>query len=123
MPDDAYADLTGRAAAAGVPVLLDTHGEALLRGAAAGPAIVKPNLAELEAATGLALSLPDGSADHQAVARAARRLRGAGPEAVVVTLGPAGLLGLDPRPDVGGRCRLRRWRVTRSGRVTRWRRG
>jgi tagatose 6-phosphate kinase len=91
VPDDAYADLTGRAAAAGVPVLLDTHGEALVRGAAAGPAIVKPNLAELEAATGLELSLPDGSADHQAVARAARRLRGAGPEAVVVTLGPAGL--------------------------------
>jgi len=91
VPEDAYADLTRRAAAAGVPVLLDTHGEALLRGAAAGPAIVKPNLAELEAATGLELSLPDGSADHQAVARAARRLRGAGPEAAVVTLGPAGL--------------------------------
>ena len=39
--------LTGLAAAAGVPVVLDTHGAALRHGAAAGPAIVKPNLAEL----------------------------------------------------------------------------
>jgi tagatose 6-phosphate kinase len=90
VPTGAYAELTGLAAAAGVPVLLDTHGEALLQGAAAGPAVVKPNLAELEGATGLRLSGPDG-VDYAAVARAARRLRAAGPQAVVVTLGPAGL--------------------------------
>src|SRR5262249_7174597 len=91
VPDDAYADLTGRAAAAGGAVLLGARREAALRGAARAPAIVKPSLAELEAASGLPLSLPDGTADHQAVAWAARRLRAAGPEAVVVTLGPAGL--------------------------------
>jgi len=38
-----YATLIETAAAAAVPAVLDTHGEALRRGAAAGPAIVKPN--------------------------------------------------------------------------------
>ena len=41
-----YATLVEAAAAAGVPAVLDAHGEALRQGAAAGPAIVKPNLAE-----------------------------------------------------------------------------
>ncbi len=90
LPPDTYAGLSALATAAGVPVLLDTHGEALLRGAAARPDIVKPNLAELEALTGRRLSTPDG-ADQQAVALAAQELRAAGPQAVVVTLGPGGL--------------------------------
>jgi tagatose 6-phosphate kinase len=90
LPPDTYADLAARAAAAGVPVLLDAHGEALLRGAAARPAIVKPNLAELEALAGRQLSV-DGKADLAAVALAARELRSAGPDAVVVSLGAAGL--------------------------------
>jgi tagatose 6-phosphate kinase len=64
-----YATLIETAAAAAVPAVLDTHGEALRRGAAAGPAIVKPNLTELAAAG---------------------QLRGA--QAVVITLGPDGLL-------------------------------
>ena len=70
--------------AAGVPAVLDTHGEALRLGAAAGAAIVKPNLAELESLTGHELAAPDG------VIAAAGQLRGA--QAVVVTLGPDGLL-------------------------------
>jgi tagatose 6-phosphate kinase len=70
--------------AAGVPAVLDTHGEALRLGAAAGAAIVKPNLAELESLTGHELAAPDG------VMAAAGQLRGA--QAVVVTLGPDGLL-------------------------------
>jgi tagatose 6-phosphate kinase len=53
-----YAELTVLAAAAGVPVLLDAHGEALRLGAAAGPDIVKPNLAELEDFAGRPLSGP-----------------------------------------------------------------
>ena len=122
VPDDAYADLTGRAAAAGVPVLLDAHGEALLQGAAAGPAIVKPNLAELEAASGLALSLAGrvGGSPGRGAGRAAAaggRARGGGGDP---RAGRA--VGLDPYPGRGGRCRRRRWRVIRSGRVTRWRR-
>jgi 1-phosphofructokinase family hexose kinase len=87
---DAYAELGAMAAAAGVPAVLDAHGEALLRGAAARPAIVKPNLAELEALAGRSLSTARG-ADTEAVALAARELMAAGPQAVVVTLGADGL--------------------------------
>jgi tagatose 6-phosphate kinase len=87
---DTYAELGAMAAAAGVPVVLDAHGEAMLRGAAARPAIVKPNLAELEALVGRSLSTVRG-ADRDAVALAARELRAAGPQAVVVTLGSEGL--------------------------------
>jgi tagatose 6-phosphate kinase len=90
VPPDAYASLTRLAAAAGVPVVLDSHGEALRLGAAAGPDIVKPNLAELAVLAGRPLATPDG-ADLREVARAARELRAAGPGAVVVTLGADGL--------------------------------
>ena len=87
LPPDTYAGLIALAAAAGVPVVLDAHGEALLRGAAAGPAIVKPNLAELEAITGRPLS----GAGWPAVAAAAGELRAAGAQAVVASLGADGL--------------------------------
>jgi len=86
-----YATLIETAAAAGVPAVLDTHGEALRRGVAAGPAIVKPNLAELTALTGRPLSPGLGrAADRATVEAAAGELDGA--EAVVITLGPDGLL-------------------------------
>ena len=90
LPPDTYAELGAMAAAAGVPAVLDAHGEALLRGAAAGPAIVKPNLAELETLTGRRMSTANG-VDKAAVVLAARELRTAGPQAVVVTLGADGL--------------------------------
>jgi tagatose 6-phosphate kinase len=82
-----YATLIEAAAAADVPAVLDTHGEALRRGAAAGPAIVKPNLAELAALAGQPLA---PAADLATAAAAAGQLRGA--QAVVITLGPDGLL-------------------------------
>ena len=86
-----YATLIETAAAAGVPAVLDTHGEALRRGVAAGPAIVKPNLAELAALAGRPLSPGvDRAADRATVEAAAGELDGA--EAVVITLGPDGLL-------------------------------
>jgi len=81
LPAGTYAALIR---AARVPVVLDTHGEALWQGTAAGPAIVKQNRAELEALAGRSLTTPGE------VAVAAGALGGAG--AVVVTLGPAGLL-------------------------------
>jgi tagatose 6-phosphate kinase len=92
-----YATLIETAAAAAVPAVLDTHGEALRRGAAAGAAIVKPNLTELAALAGpaarSALAPPaDGAADRATAAAAAGQLRGA--QAVVVTLGPDGLLAV-----------------------------
>jgi tagatose 6-phosphate kinase len=88
LPEDSYAGLTARAAAAAVPVVLDAGGAALRRGAAAGPAITKPNLAELQAAVRRPL------ADLAAVAAAAAELRAEGSRAVVVSLGGDGLLAV-----------------------------
>lgn len=91
LPPGSYATLIGMAAAAGVPAVLDAHGEALRRGAAARPAIVKPNLAELEALAGRPLATAHGT-DRQAVVAAAAQLRAAGAQAVVASLGAEGLL-------------------------------
>ncbi|MET8750054.1 1-phosphofructokinase family hexose kinase [Streptomyces sp. NPDC004667] len=85
VPVGAYATLVRTARAAGVPVLLDTSGEALRRGVAARPEIIKPNAAELAELT--------GSRDPLPATRDARR-RGA--HAVVTSLGPAGLLATTP---------------------------
>ncbi|MFF4330275.1 1-phosphofructokinase family hexose kinase [Streptomyces sp. NPDC001591] len=85
VPVGAYAVLVRAARAAGAPVLLDTSGEALRRGVAARPEIIKPNAAELAELT--------GSRDPLPATRAARR-RGA--HAVVTSLGAAGLLAATP---------------------------
>jgi tagatose 6-phosphate kinase len=103
IPAGAYADLIGAAAAAGVPVVLDASGAALVYGAAAGPAVIKPNVAELAAAVGRDLGTSSGP-DPAAVERAARELiaRGTGgadgkaATAVVVSLGRHGLLAITP---------------------------
>lgn len=86
VPVGAYASLVRAARAAGVPVLLDTSGEALRRGVAARPEMIKPNAAELAELT--------GSRDPLPATRDARR-RGA--HAVVTSLGPAGLLAATDR--------------------------
>jgi tagatose 6-phosphate kinase len=91
VPAGTYATLINDARVAGVPAVLDAHGEALRLGTAAGPAIVKPNLDELEDLAGRPLSLAGDGNGHPAVVEAARDLRAAGAEAVVVSLGPAGL--------------------------------
>jgi tagatose 6-phosphate kinase len=93
LPEDSYAVLAARAAAAGVPVVLDADGPALLRGATAGPAIVKPNRAELERTVGRPLPAPGGTG-RAAIAGAAGELRAAGAQAVVVSLGGDGLLAV-----------------------------
>ncbi|MFH7593551.1 1-phosphofructokinase family hexose kinase [Streptomyces racemochromogenes] len=85
VPVGAYAVLVRAARAAGAPVLLDTSGEALRRGVAARPEIIKPNAAELAELT--------GSRDPLPATRDARR-RGA--HAVVTSLGPEGLLAATP---------------------------
>jgi tagatose 6-phosphate kinase len=108
LPAGTYACLIAMAAEAGVPTLLDASGEALQLGIAAGPAIVKPNLAELEAIAGRSLhgsgtdAMPEvaqptvaqPAVAPRAVAAAAAdmRIRGAG--AVVVTLGADGMLAV-----------------------------
>jgi tagatose 6-phosphate kinase len=108
---DSYAVLIALAARAGVPAVLDAGGEALRLGAAAGPHIIKPNLAELEQAAGHSLRAgqapdpaddapsddapsDDAPADLAAVAAAARNLLAAGARSAVVSLGPDGLLAL-----------------------------
>ena len=92
VPVGAYAGLVRTARSFAVPVLLDTSGEALRRGVAARPDIIKPNADELAELT--------GSHDPLRATQDARR-RGAG--AVVASLGPEGLLAL---------TREGRWRAT-----------
>jgi tagatose 6-phosphate kinase len=92
-PPDAYAELTTVAAGAGALVVLDADGDALRLGVAGRPAIAKPNLRELERATGRSLSGADASGpDLGQVCAAAAQLRAAGAAAVVVSLGVAGLV-------------------------------
>lgn len=85
VPVGAYAVLVRAARTAGVPVLLDTSGEALRRGVAARPEIIKPNAAELAELTGSREPLP-----------ATRDARRRGAHAVVTSLGPDGLLAATP---------------------------
>ncbi len=84
-PHTGYTDLAtvarGSANAAAPRIVLDADGDALVGGLAAGPDLVKPNLAELTAATGI----PDPRA-------AVQRLRDLGARNVVVSAGADGLL-------------------------------
>ena len=99
LPATAYAELIAMAAQAGVPAVLDTSGDALRAGVAAGPAIVKPNLDELRAESGQSLTTADGGTDRAAVTDAATALRTAGADAVVVSLGADGLLAVTRHGD------------------------
>lgn len=85
VPVGAYATLVRAARAAKIPVLLDTSGEALRRGVAARPDIVKPNADELAELTG----------SHEP-AQATRDARRRGAHAVVASLGARGLLAVTP---------------------------
>lgn len=85
VPVGAYATLVRAARAAKVPVLLDTSGEALRRGVAARPDIVKPNADELAELTG----------SHEP-AQATRDARRRGAHAVVASLGARGLRAVTP---------------------------
>lgn len=97
VPVGAYAGLVRAAKAADVPVLLDTSGEALRRGVAARPDIIKPNADELAELTG----------SHEP-SRATQDARRRGARAVVASLGREGLLAVTPEG---------RWRATPPTRV------
>jgi 1-phosphofructokinase len=85
-----YAELTGRAHAAGARVAIDASGPAFLAALAAGPDLVKPNAEELAEATGRTLrTLGD-------VLDAAQVLRDRGAGTVVVSLGADGAILLGP---------------------------
>ncbi|TYB51454.1 1-phosphofructokinase [Nonomuraea sp. PA05] len=84
VPADVYARLCRRFAGAGIHVAVDTSGPALSCALGAAPALVKPNLEELSAATGMPIrSLGD-------VAEAAGKLRAAGARTVLASLGADG---------------------------------
>ncbi|WP_436499181.1 1-phosphofructokinase family hexose kinase [Actinokineospora sp. HUAS TT18] len=83
VPATAYADLVRFARAHGCRTILDTTGEPLLAGAAAGADVVKPNAAELREAT--------GESDPFTAAEA---LRATGAGTVVASLGADGLLAV-----------------------------
>ncbi|MGW5468181.1 1-phosphofructokinase family hexose kinase [Streptomyces chartreusis] len=85
VPVGAYAGLIRSAKAAEVPVLLDTSGEALRRGVAARPDIIKPNTDELAELTG----------SHDPL-RATQDARRRGARTVVASLGESGLLAQTP---------------------------
>jgi len=72
------------------PVILDTPGEAFRRGVAARPAVAKLNRDELEATLGRRLPVPSD------IHRAAREFLDQGAGAVVVTLGPEGVVLVSP---------------------------
>jgi tagatose 6-phosphate kinase len=115
---DSYAGMIAAATSAGVPAVLDTSGEALRAGVTAGPAIVKPNLDELGALCGPELAsggmrTSAGEIDLAAVATAAAALRAGGAGAVVVSLGPDGLLAV-----TGDGCWRARAPVLTAGNAT-----
>lgn len=80
VPPDAYRVLVHEAHAHDVPVIVDADGAALVAALDARPDLVKPNSAELYAATGQRDPVAGG-----------RRLLDAGAAAVVVSDGPTGL--------------------------------
>jgi 1-phosphofructokinase family hexose kinase len=82
-PDGFVPLLIAVAKDAGVPVIVDTSGPALLRAADAGASVLKPNRAELAEATGI-LDPLDG----------ARALIERGAELVLLSLGAAGMLAV-----------------------------
>jgi tagatose 6-phosphate kinase len=91
--EDAYAELARLATNRGVATILDAGGAPLRAGLAAGPRLVKPNLAELTEATGR--SFPPGSGPAEWMAGLAD-LVAAGAGAAVGSFGPEGLLALTP---------------------------
>ncbi|MFI9546866.1 1-phosphofructokinase family hexose kinase [Streptomyces sp. NPDC052016] len=97
VPVGAYAGLVRTARAAGIPVLLDTSGEALRRAVAARPDLIKPNADELAELTG----------SHEPL-RATQDARRRGARAVVASLGPEGLVAAAPEG---------RWRATPPARL------
>jgi len=89
VPDTFYADLIDRLRPTGVPVAVDTSGPALLAAIKAGPALVKPNREELEAAVGRPVTTVGD------VVAAADELRLAGAGTVLASLGRDGAVLVD----------------------------
>lgn len=89
VPDETYADLTGRIRERGGRVAIDTSGAPLVAAVGAGPDLVKPNVLELAALVDRA---PTTFGD---VVTAAGELRQRGVGAVLVSLGADGAVLVD----------------------------
>jgi 1-phosphofructokinase len=89
VPDTLFASLTERLRSTGTRVAIDTSGPALVAAIQARPDLVKPNIDELEEATGMAIATLG-----EAVA-AAQLLRAAGAVAVLASLGADGAVLVD----------------------------
>jgi 1-phosphofructokinase len=89
VPDTIYADMIARLKLRGKRVALDTSRAALREGALAGPAVVKPNVEELQQIVGHALT------DDAAVEQAARELLKHDIRLVVISMGERGALFVD----------------------------
>lgn len=88
-PGDGYATLVRLGHAAGCRVVIDASGDALVAGVAARPDLVKPNVHELRAATGL-----------EDVFDGAKSLQDLGARHVLVSLGPDGMVLVVPGGEV-----------------------
>jgi 1-phosphofructokinase family hexose kinase len=88
VPQDFYAQLVSGATRLGVPAVIDASGPALLEAAAAGAAVLKPNLQELRESTGV----PDPIL-------AARQLVQLGAQRVLVSLGARGMIAVEAGDD------------------------
>ena len=92
-PVEGYAQLIDRAAAAGVPAVIDSRGPWLAAALEAGPALVKINAHEASEL----LDEPVTDRDRGvAAARTIRDRAGGDGHAVAITLGEAGMVLLDP---------------------------
>jgi 1-phosphofructokinase family hexose kinase len=85
-PASTYASYISAARTCGVPVLLDADGETLRQGIAAGPDLIKPNLAEAERLLGRELR------DLAAVEKGARELSLRGIPTVVLSMRDQGAI-------------------------------
>jgi 1-phosphofructokinase family hexose kinase len=91
-PADGYARLISLAHAASVDVALDSRGEALARGLAAAPDIVKVNTGEAEETLGTARNVGEAPL---AAASALAKLSPTPPRLTIVTLGSEGAVAVD----------------------------
>lgn len=103
MPDDWYAEIVATLASAGCKVAVDTSERPLDALAAsfdrAAPDVIKPNAEELASLVGASpeeLESATASGDPEPVVLAARQLIDRGARSVLVTLGAAGAVLVDP---------------------------
>jgi 1-phosphofructokinase family hexose kinase len=96
---DGVARIVAASRAAGVPVVVDTHGEPLRLALSASPDVVKVNIDEASALVGGGAT-DDGATDDDAAAGvAADRLCELGAASAIVTLGPRGAVTVTERHD------------------------